>query len=338
MEGNSPTNFLDLFKFSNIARILSYYNYLDQWRRIMTMLCKFSNKQWMKHEEAFAWFGKEFRRNVYIKDNAASDIQIMVSARPLFNQMLLKRKDFKLYLEKICLSIEPDQELAMHIFEDDTNYLVLNFFEENESEIFLTNLEWIAHNPMQWMITQSKISSLAMILEESIDLNLVIITRENKTFNMKLILSPDIEVNRKSQNDLLIRYSEFNKLYSKNNWAWCVQSVEWEDDKVDNASRFWKSFKLRKTVSRVTYILKELFNLADLDNWKPLYNLSLPHIEIKNVNCISNGILKYNNWILWVYLRSCQFAIKTKRGWYLVESPSSNIVIVGNSSISLEKK
>ena len=104
MEIDSPTNYLALFKFSNISWILSYCSYLDQWRRIMTMLCKFSNKQWMKHEEAFVCFGKEFRRNVYIQDNAASDIQIMVSARQLFNQMLLKRKYFKLYLEKNLLT------------------------------------------------------------------------------------------------------------------------------------------------------------------------------------------------------------------------------------------
>ena len=103
MEIDSPTNYLALFKFSNISWILSYCSYLDQWRRIMTMLCKFSNMQWMKHEEAFIWYGKEFRRNVYIEDNVASDIQIMVSARQLFNQMLLKRKYLKLYLEKNLL-------------------------------------------------------------------------------------------------------------------------------------------------------------------------------------------------------------------------------------------
>ena len=287
MEIDSPTNYLALFKFSNIVRILSYCNYLDQWRRIMTMLCKFSNKQWMRHEEAFVCFGKTFKRNIYIKRNAASGIQIMVSTRQLFNQMLLHRKDFKLYLEEICLSIEQDQELAMHLFEDDTNYAVLNFFGKNESGIFLTNLEWIAHKPMQRMITQNKILFLAKILEESIDLNLAVITRENKTFYMKLILSSVIKVNRKSQSDMINRYSKFNKLYSKNNWTWCVQSVVCEDNEVENANEFWESFKLRNTVRRVIYILEELFDLADLDNWNSLYNLCLPHIEIKNENCIS---------------------------------------------------
>ena len=338
MERNSSTNFLALFRFSNIARILSYCNYLDQWKRIMTMLCKFSNKQWMRHEEAFVWFGWTFKRNIYIKRNAASDIQKMVSVRQLFNQMLLKRKDFKLYLEKICLRIKPDQELAMHLFEDDTNYLVLNFFEKNESGIFLTNIEWIAHKPMQRMITQNKISFLAMILEESIDLNLAVITRKSRTFNMKLILSPIIKLNRKCQSDLINLDSKFNNLYSINNWTWCVQSVVWEDDEVDNANRFWKSFKLRNTVSRAIYILKEAFDLADLDNWNPLHNLCLPHIEIKNENCISKGILKHNDSMLLVYLKPSQFLIKTRRGRYLVESASSNIVIVGEDDIKVWRK
>ena len=221
----------------------------------------------------------------------------------------------------------------MHLSEDDTNCLVLNFFEKNESGIFLTNLEWIAHKPMQRMITQNKISCLAKILEESIDLNFAIITRENKTFNMKLILSSIIKVSRNSQNKLISLDSKFNNLYSKNNWTWCVQSVVWEDDEVDNANRFWKSFKLRNTVSRAIYILKDVFDLADLDRWNPLHDLCLPHIEIRNENYISNGILKCNNRILWVYLKSTQFAIKTKKGWYLVESPTSNIVVVSKHSI-----
>ena len=221
----------------------------------------------------------------------------------------------------------------MHLSEDDTNCLVLNFFEKNESGIFLTNLEWIAHKPMQRMITQNKISYLAMILEESIDLNFAIITRENKTFNMKLILSSIIKVNRNSQKELISLESKFNNLYSKNNWTWCVQSVVWEDGEVDNANRFWKSFKLRNTISRAIYILKEAFDLADLDRWNPLHDLCIPHIEIRNENYISNGILKCNNRILWVYLKSTKFAIKTKKGWYLVESPTSNIAIVSKHSI-----
>ena len=337
MERLTQTKFSKLLRFSNIAWILSYYDYIDQWKRVMTRLSKSARKHWTMHNNAFLHYGRSLKRDYYIKDKAASNIQMLVSDWQLFNKMLLRRNNSQLYLSDILMKLKPFQELILYQLADDTNYFVLHFSEEDESLLVLPSIKWSAHKSHPAVINQSQLPNLVNYVKDKLDLNAVAISRINKTWKMKAVLSPVIRVNKLNENELMLEESKFNKLYSKK-WTWLVNTVICEYDEVYDANKFWGKFKVEDSVDRVLFKAQKSLELVDLDYCEPLHNLGLSHIEIRNQNCLNNHVIKDKESTLWVYLRPWQFTVKTSTGWYLVDSTSSKIVIAGDNNCKLQSK
>ena len=90
-------------------------------------------------------------------------------------------------------------------------------------------------------------------------------------------------------------------------------------------------------MGKIIFSLPKELELYQLDYWEPLHNMELPYVDI-----ISRFGLKelfwYSQSIWWVYLKTGEFAIKTKRGWYLAEVISPNIGIVGDNILKLLRK
>ena len=87
----------EILKFSNIALILSYYDFPDQWRKVMKRLCKFSKEQWINHENAFKNVSVQAKRNVYITSNRICWIQWLIQNEYFFNKILFERDQFDYY-------------------------------------------------------------------------------------------------------------------------------------------------------------------------------------------------------------------------------------------------
>ena len=114
MDKRNLSTFQPILRFSNLAWIMSYYDYLDKWKRVIVMLSKHAAKHWKEHEDAFACYGNVVKRDVYIESKASSNIQMIISNRKLFRKGLFKRKDFWIYLADILTKMKPEQKLVMH--------------------------------------------------------------------------------------------------------------------------------------------------------------------------------------------------------------------------------
>ena len=87
----------EILRFSNIALILSYYDYLDQWKKVMKNLSKLVQEQWIDNENAFINFGEQVKRDLYITSKALNRIQWVIQDRHFLNKILLERDEFNIY-------------------------------------------------------------------------------------------------------------------------------------------------------------------------------------------------------------------------------------------------
>ena len=219
MEIKNALNIRQIFLFSNVVRILSYYSYLDQWKRVMTRLWKLSRDQWREHEVAFIFYGKELKRNIYIKSKAASNIQMLLWDNQLFNQMLLKRENFQIYLGDILAKLNSKQVLIMHQYKDNLKYLVMYIWEEDESIWILPALKWAEHMQKLNSIKQSQMPNFIKSVKNMMDLNAIAIKYLNKIWLIRLVLSPVVKINATLQDKILSNYSKSEK-QRLNNWLW----------------------------------------------------------------------------------------------------------------------
>ena len=144
---------------------------------------------------------------------------------------------------------------------------------------------------------------------------------------MKLVLSPIINVDEFLEKELVSEESKLNKLYSKEKWTWFINTVICKYGYISDADRFLQKFILRDTVERYIFNLHWIFDLSELDYWEALHNLWFPYIDIQTQYFSFRNLANILDTDLLVYLRPCQFKIKTNNGLYLVEPISSNIVI-----------
>ena len=121
------TKSAEIIRFSNIALILSYYDYLDQWKKVMKRLSKLAQEQWMNNENAFINFGEQVKRDLYITSKALNRIQWVIQDRNFLNKILLERDEFNIYVGKITMKLKPGQVLNMNLHTDDTDYIKLHF-------------------------------------------------------------------------------------------------------------------------------------------------------------------------------------------------------------------
>ena len=160
MNKTTTSRLPSIFGFSNLAWIMSYYNYLDQWKKVLMWLSTYTWKYWKKREIAFINYGSKLKRNVYIRSSTVFNIQPMISDKQLFNKMLIQRQIAQLHLGNILMSLKSHQELIMHQSTDDINCLVLYFWEDNESTCILPALDWWKHKQSSKKINQSQLPSL----------------------------------------------------------------------------------------------------------------------------------------------------------------------------------
>ena len=284
MERKDALNIQQILLFSNVLRVLSYYSYLDQWKRVMMRLWKLSRDQWREHEVAFIFYGKELKRNIYIKSKAASNIQMLLWDKQLFNQMLLKRDNFQIYLGDILLKLNSKQELIMHQYKDNLKYLVMYIWEDDESTLILPALKWVEHIQNLHSIKQSQMPNFIKSVKNMMDLNAIAIKYLNKICQIKVVLSPVVRINATLQDKILINYSKAEKLRLKN-WLWYPCTFICEYDHLYDSGNFWRFLWFKDVVNQVIFILQKPLVPYYLDFCYLLHNLKFPTIEIKNQNC-----------------------------------------------------
>ena len=115
----------------------------------------------------------------------------------------------------------------MHWFVDNTDYLEMDFYENNESTGILL-FEWQDHKPKSRIINNSQISDLIKYLEHNINLYIASIKRDSKGWIIKLLLSQIIRTDSFIEKELIKEDSDFNTLYSKKNCICWPNTIVWE--------------------------------------------------------------------------------------------------------------
>ena len=222
------TKSAEILEFSNIALILSYYDYLDQWKKVMKRLCKLAQEQWMNNENAFINFGEQVKRNLYMTSKDSNWIQWVIQDRHLCNKILFKRDKFNSYVSEIAVKLKPGQVLNMNLHADDTNYMELHFAIIQESNIFIPSLKWLIHKPISKVRTESSMLYVLRYFERNLDFYSYSIQKIDDNYEIKQMLSPIIKATAYSEIVYSNRKRKIKTIYSGEKWECWPHTVVWE--------------------------------------------------------------------------------------------------------------
>ena len=217
-----------ILRFSNIAPILSYYDFLDKWKKVMKRLSKLVQEQWIDNENAFINFGEQVKRNLYMTNIDLNWIQLVIQDRHLRNKILFKRNEFNSYVSEIAMKLKPGQVLNLNLHADDTNYMELHFAITQESNIFIPSLKWLIHKPISKVRTESSMLSSLGHFKRNLDFYSYSIKKIDDNYEIKQMLSPIIKATAYSEEAQAYKELKIKTIYSGEKWECWPHTVVWE--------------------------------------------------------------------------------------------------------------
>ena len=227
MESISTKKLPPIFKLSLLSKILPYFGYLHDWKRILESINKKTNDIWKENKEVLKYWGRDLKLSLHLEDSSIK----------LSKNILLKAELFKFHTErffKFHLGVGKTEVKIKQLKIDNLILKLCNQLNEDNAIVF-QKLNWI--NDEIFLQTRTEIAEMipslnctSFILEikmfedsqaqdlwkyitDSIQSKRVIVKKnENNTFEVYLITShnylnwKDYNILDKEVKDRLVTY------------------------------------------------------------------------------------------------------------------------------------
>ena len=128
MRGGLPP----VFKMPLLSKILPYFGYLHQWRRLLTEINKETEEIWEENQEIFVYTGRDYREERSLQISYWRYNKIRRSIIDLFqitgewNKLLVFERYFDSLL-LLCNKLNEDELIVLDLHRKNTNYFQILF-------------------------------------------------------------------------------------------------------------------------------------------------------------------------------------------------------------------
>ena len=204
MESISTKKLPPIFKLSLLSKILPYFGYLHDWKRILQSINKKTNDIWDQNKEQLKYWGRDLKLSIFLEDS-----RIKFSENILLNAELFKFKTDRFF--EFHRSTEKTQDKIKELKIDSLILQLSSQLNENNAIVFqkwgdkIDEIFWQTRTEIAEMIPSSNCTSsileikmfedsqgkdLWKYITDSIELKRVIVKKnENNTFEVDSITS-----------------------------------------------------------------------------------------------------------------------------------------------------
>ena len=204
MESISTKTLPPIFKLSLLSKILPYFGYLNDWKRVLESINKKTNDIWDQNKEELKYWGRDLKLSLYLEDSRIKLSENILLKAELFKFQTERFIKFHWGTEKAQYKIKKLKidslilQLCSQLNED--NAIVFQKWDYGIDEIFLQTRTEIAEMIPSPKYTSSileikefedsQVQDLWKYIADSIELKRVIVKKdENNTFEVDSITS-----------------------------------------------------------------------------------------------------------------------------------------------------
>ena len=206
-----------VFKFSNISSILSYYGFLDEWKKLMERLNSQTKVIWENNREAFIYFGEKFKRDVIVNDSIRDNFKQFLLNHILFRSINIGKENSIDYLTNIWCQIQDNLKIIFYQSQDPKyiHFLIHKIDEDFSFDEFFT---WKMHWPeFEHFIVFKKRKYLSEYLKEKLECSIIAVQNKDIWIEVKSSVSPIL--NLTTSISLSLKMLKHNKPQSEE-WSW----------------------------------------------------------------------------------------------------------------------
>ena len=150
MESISTKKLPPIFKLSLLSKILPYFGYLHDWKRILESINKKTNDIWDQNKEELKYWGRDLKRSLFIEDSSIK----------FSENILLKAELFKFRTSRFFKFHRDSKKTLSDIKELRINSLILKLCNQLNEDNVIVFQKWRYTNNEVFLQTRTEIAEM----------------------------------------------------------------------------------------------------------------------------------------------------------------------------------